>query len=937
MQKFHSLLPFHSHKILVKPIELHTYSSDASFYRYIPQLIIIPDNCDDIRKLILWCKSNNRHITFRAAGTSLSGQAQSDDILVDISKKWKKFEIDEKSLTVRTQPGVILGKINTALAKFNRKVGPDPASLNACMVGGVLANNSSGMSSGIVRNAYNTILSLSFILHNGILYNTEEKDSDHKLRITSPDIYNGLLLIKDEILSNPNLVNFIIDKYRLKNTIGYSLNSFLDYSKPIDILSHLMIGSEGTLGFISEAVLNTFPESIHKITGLAFFKDVNDTCQAIKSMKELQANVLEFMDRASLRSIEDIQGVPEIIKLLPQNTFALLFEFSYENENEKEKIESQIQQVLKNYEQIANYYLTTEPNTRANLWKIRQGLLSSISSMRKRGTAMIIEDFAFDLDILPNAILSLQELFINFDYKDYAIYGHGTDGNLHFLIAQSFNSREDEIKYQNFNEKLIDIVVSKYNGSLKAEHGSGRAMAPFIKYQWGDEAYNMMVKIKKLLDPDNIFNPDVIISNNEAIHLKNLKQFPIIESEIDKCIECGFCEDICPSKDLTITPRKRIALLREIERLKNNNSNLLDDIFKDYYYYNLDTCAVDGLCSMKCPIGINTADIVKKLRETQNSKNKKKIAVNIAKYFRFYEKSVKALINFTLTLRKITGDKFLFLTTQLIEKLYKKPVYKWNKFIRKPIKLFHTSNVDPDFIYFPCCISRIMGDPNDDKHKPISKVLIDISRKAGYRIMIPSDCEGYCCGMTFLSKGYFDTFKDTICKIIDKMWEWSEEGKVPIILDSSSCSYTIRSADSYLNAKTLAKLRKMKIFDINEYCYFYLINKLKLHKTNEKVILHPNCSVVKMGLTDKMKAIAEKCSSNIVIPDNLGCCGFAGDRGLLFPELPQNACYTEKNEVISENANLHFSSNITCEIAMTEATGKQYLSIIYLIDKVIEK
>lgn len=936
MQKLHSSLPFPSHKIFEKPIQLHTYSSDASFYRYIPKLIIVPDNCDDIRKLILWCKSNNRHITFRAAGTSLSGQAQSDDILVDISKKWNKLEIDEKTFTVRSQPGVILGKINASLAKFNRKLGPDPASMNACMVGGVLANNSSGMSSGIIRNAYNTILSLSFILYNGILYNTEEKDSDLKLKITSPDIYNGLLNIRNEILSNSILVNLIKDKYRLKNTIGYSLNSFLDYSKPIDILSHLMIGSEGTLGFISEAVLNTFPESTHRITGLAFFKDVYDTCNAIKLMKSNGANVLEFMDRASLRSIESIQGVPEIIKFLPQNTFALLFEFSYETDDEKEKIKFNIQQILKNYEQLANYYLTTEPNTRANLWKIRQGLLTSISSMRKRGTAMIIEDFAFDLDLLPNAVLSLQKLFIDYDYKDYAIYGHGTDGNLHFLIAQPFDSKIDETKYQNFSDKLIDIVVSKYNGSLKAEHGSGRAMAPFVKYQWGEQAYNIMVRIKNLLDPDNIFNPDVIISNNKTIHLKNLKNFPIIESEVDKCIECGFCEDICPSKDLTITPRKRIVLLREIERLKNISSYLLDDILKEYNYYELDTCAVDGLCSIKCPIGINTADIVKKIRQSQNSRYKRKIASNIAEYLRFYEKSFKVLINFALILRKIIGDKFLSFMTEVAEKLYKKPIYKWNKFIRKPIKLSHVSQVDPDFIYFPCCISRIMGDPNDDIHKPVTQVMIDISRRAGYRIMIPSDCEGYCCGMTFLSKGYLEAFKDTISKTIDKMWEWSREGKVPIILDSSSCYYTIRSTYSYLNAPTLSKLQKMKILDINEYCYFYLINRLKLNKTNEKVILHPNCSVVKMGLTDVMKAIAEKCSTNVIIPDNLGCCGFAGDRGLLFPELPQTACSKEKNEVISENANLHFSSNVTCEIAMSEAIGKNYLSIIYLIDKVID-
>jgi D-lactate dehydrogenase len=920
-------------QILNSDIHKLAFASDASFYRIVPESVVEPINEIDIISLFNYCKSNRKHLTFRASGTSLSGQSVTDGILVDLSRYQKKLLIHENGEYVNCSPNIIAGKINNKLKKFDRILGPDPASISACTIGGIVANNSSGMRSGIIGNAYNTIKSLRFILPNGHIVDTSDKTCSNNFKKFCPDIYQSIIDIRNEILNDSELSELIRRKHRIKSTVGYSLTAFLDYEDPSDILAHLMVGSEGTLGFISEISIKTFPDYKEKSTGIIFFKTVVDACKSILTIKSSGVSALEFLDYKSLKSIEQLAGEKFAISSLPEGSTALLFEFQ---EPTKDGINSKLEVLnknIKNMEMAREAFLSDSPLEQEQIWKIRKGLLASLGASRKSGTTFILEDICIPIENFEYAIPDLQSLFIKHGYFDTGIYGHGMDGNVHFMLTENFEIVGNVLRYSGFMDDLAELVVRKHDGTLKAEHGTGRNIAPFVEFEWGEKAYNLMKRIKKLIDPDSILNQGVLINDDKKIHLKNFKSYPKIYDEADKCIECGFCEPVCPSKNFTLSPRKRIVIQREFER--NQFLFSKNEIKSDYNFYSIDTCAVDGMCAEACPVGINTGDMIKCLRIDSHSSFEQKIALVVSRNFKMFEKVTGYLLKlFSLLTRVISIGKI----NSVIEFVFKLKIipfkYTLNEFMGKPKKLKSTKVINAEYIYFPCCVSRMMGQPKNDKS--LSEVIIELSEKARVSISIPDGISSYCCGTIFSSKGYDKAYQNSANKIIKWLWIESNHGEKPIIFDSTSCFQTIMKSQNSLSENNSQKWEKMYFVDSTEFIADTIIDKLKITKKSEKVVLHPTCSSVKLSIDNKLKLIAEKCSDVVVIPQNIGCCGMAGDRGMIYPELSKSATLDEMEELSGLEANGYYSSNITCEIGMSVSTGKKYRSIAYMVLDSIE-
>jgi D-lactate dehydrogenase len=928
-------------RILTRPIDRIAFASDASLYRLVPRAVVQPINPEEVRRLFQYSREWKIPLTFRAGGTSLSGQAITDGILVDVGRYFRSASVEQDGRLLRVQPGLIGQQANHILKKYAAKIGPDPASISSARLGGILSNNASGMCCGVVQNAYHTLSSMTFMLPSGVQIDTSAPDADARFRESEPRLAAGLMDLKRQLEANPELAGRIRAKYRMKNTTGYSLNAFLDYSTPAEIFSHLLIGAEGTLAFIAEAVLETVPDLPVKYTGLLLFPDLHAACAAIVPLRDAGAAALELMDRASMRSVQDKPGIPKEIQNLPNGAASLLVEFQTADVSAARENAARAQNAVAGLDLLGEAFFTDDPAEQERLWNIRKGMFPSVGAVRASGTTVIIEDVALPVQHLADAAVDLTRLFEKHGYSNAIIFGHAKDGNLHFVITQGFNTEKETSQYRNFIDDVVDLVVHKYDGALKAEHGTGRNMAPFVETEWGKEAYAVMQRLKELADPDNLLNPGVIINPDPLAHMADLKRMPVVEPEIDKCIECGYCEPKCPSRDLTLTPRQRIVVRREMQRLKDNGSGnaAYDALNRDFPYMALDTCAVDGLCATACPVNIDTGKLTKRFRQMRHSALANRIALRLAKHMSFMELAARFAMGAGHAAQRVFGLGFMCGITRILGKITRSTMdeafWQWSAEMPRPRRgaLPVRPSQDAQAVYFPACISRIMGAlPGEQQATTVMQALLNIADRAGVKLYVPEDTRGNCCGVPFSSKGFEAAHHASVDHTVENFFRWSNGGALPIVVDTSPCTYGLKTARAHLTPENQARFDQLTILDSIEFAHDRLLPALTIIRKVHSVALHPVCSATKMAIVPKLVRIANACSESVLVPSDVGCCAFAGDRGFLFPELTASATRTEAAQATTEGHDGYFSSSRTCEIGMTRATGKVYQSYLHLLD-----
>ena len=919
-------------RVLTRLVDRYAYASDASFYYKVPLAIVRPTRLEEIGSLFSLANEWRVPLVFRAAGTSLSGQSVTDGILVDIGRNWNGAEALHEGQVVRVQPGIIGNHVNRLLLPYKRKIGPDPASINAAMLGGILANNSSGMCCGVKHNAYHTLKSIHFMLPDGNAFDTgNEADRDRFMAI-EPATASGLAELRDRLRNNHSLVGKIRHKYRIKNTVGYSLNAFLDYDHPLDMLGHLLIGSEGTLAFIAEAKLETLPDHPCKLTGLLFFRDPHAACDAVPGLIHTQPEALELMDRMALRSVEHSADAPGFLKDLPDHSTAILCEYQEPTYALLDHKFSSARQVLDQLPLVLPHAFTRDRDEQAKLWKIRKGLYPSVAAVRASGTTVLLEDIAVPVAKLGETVKQIQALFGRYHFPDAIIFGHAMEGNLHFALSQAFNTQEEAMLFDSFSRELATLVIG-HDGSLKAEHGTGRQIAPFVKDEWGEDAYRIMTDLKDLLDPNHILNPDVIISADPHVHTRDLKTMPEVHPEVDRCIECGYCEDYCPSRNYTLSPRQRIVVQRAMKRMEvNGKAKMKRTLERQFRFAGLDTCSVDGLCALGCPVEINTGSLVKLLRQQSHNPVSNQLASLIARKFRATERSVRFLLRAGSRINRWFGSKSMIHLTRLVRKpLHSFPLWSSKLYSSPHIPIRNPA--EADILYFPACITRMMG---GDANKPGSQLdaLLQLSVKAGLKIRLPEEIKGICCGQAFLSKGYRVAYKKTVEKAVRTLWELSASGRLPIVMDVTSCTYTLLQCRADLSDECRMLFDQLTLLDSIDYVHDFLLPKLVVRDKKGKIVLHPVCTLSKHeSWLPKLKAIGAACAVECIIPVNAGCCGMAGDRGFYYPGLIKAAAAREAAEVKNSRYDGYYSTGKTCEISMSEAVGEDYRSILYLLNE----
>lgn len=913
-------------RVYTDHLRRYAYGVDASCYSYLPKVVVKAEDEREVRRLIRLCHQCGTPFTFRAAGSSLSGQCSSEDVLIVCNDGFKKMEVIDDGKALKCECGVIGSDANDLLKPYNRKIGPDPATLATALVGGILNNNSSGMCCGTAQNSYKTIRSIRVVLLDGTVLDTSDKKSIEQFLKEKPQMVEDILQLRKEILADEELTHLIHHKYKIKNTTGYGLNSLVDFEDIIDIINHLFIGSEGTLGFVSEIVYNTVEDVPHKGCGLMFFRTLNDASLAVVALANMgreKVVAAEMMDYQSLKAVQTLENVPDFVREVPEGTSAILFQTeSYSKETVDENL-AFIKEQLKDIPTAIPSLYSQDPKEYDSWWAIRKGILPIVGGQRRKGTTVITEDVCFQIEDFTKGIEMLTELFHKYDFVDGGvIFGHALSGNVHFNITPDFNDPKDT---KNFGDLVKEMSerVSGFGGSLKAEHGTGRMVAPFVEMEWGRKAYEINRRIKAIFDPTRILNPDVMITDDPDVYKKNLKAQCVIDDAFTICMECGFCEKHCPSRNLTLTPRQRIALLRETKRLENEgNFTLASELRKGYEYFGVETCAACSMCKGLCPLSIDTAQIALSMRRIDPPAPElaKKIYDNFSTTLQMCRAGVslegiagsiitqKAISKITEGLHGVTGVTLYVPKTTPKANRYK---------LKNRIKPTNFEKV----VYFSTCANRAFK-PNQgyDDDRSLQQVVESLCNKAHIDIIYPEHIENLCCGLSF--ENYDDVHERAVKDLHDALMKASQNGKYPIVIDHSACFN-----------HAFKHMPDLEINDISEFLCKYVVPHLDIEKCDERVIVHKQCKIKSLGKSQYIEDLARLCTDHVFNIKSFACDGFAGQKGFFTPELNKVATKDLAGEIAEYGATLGVSSSSTCEIGLGENGGIPFVGVAFLLDR----
>jgi len=867
------------------------YSTAACIFKIMPMGIVIPKDEEDLIKVVNYAYAHKIPITARGSGSSLAGQALGEGIIIDFSKYMNKIlEINEKESYVRVQPGIVLADLNKALSSIDKFFPPDPSSGNWCTIGGMIANNSGGARSAKYGDTRAYTISLKIVLANGEvitarpieLYSDEWKKIIDSKTLES-EVYRRLREIYEK---NQNLIEEGYPKVS-RNSSGYYLKEMIKDGR-MDI-TKLFVGSEGTLGIITEAKLKIVERPKVKATALAYFSSLDDAGKAIIEILNFKPSAGELMDERLVGMIR--QARPDINEWLPEDTnTVILMEFDGDDiEKIKDEIEKMRKHLVDDLKIAIRIDVAYDPFEQERLWQIRKSAVPIMNRTKgEKKLIPLVEDASVHPYKIPNYINGIYEIFEKHEVESI-VYGHANDGNIHVRLAMNLKDRKDFDKMQPIADEVHDLVLS-LGGTFSGEHGDGRLRSAYLPKLF-KQIYPFFKEVKSVFDPLNILNPNVKISDDKNNLIKNLRYDPsyrLVKTgtslddleyiiEIEACHGCAQCKstiltNMCPVYkalyDEKVAPRSKANLLRSLISGQINADHIdLKELLEV-----LDYCLVCKMCSIECPTNVNIPKMVLQAR-----------ADFVKKTGQPFSDYVIMNVPFILRLGSITRS----ITNRFMNMRFFRSIMQRTLGLDERIKIprFHRDEIknwsreplgyNGKVVYFVGCFARWV-------EPEIGRATVDVLARNGVKVVVPDQD---CCGVPMLGHGRLDLARKKMELNLKKLSKFVMDG-YDIVSTCPSCSLSLKEDYvDFLNNKD-AKLISEHTYDIGEYLMMlynegrlnmefkesYLPNSITYHAPchlKAQEIGKPTWELLKKILKLNFKEIADDT-----------CCGMAGTYGL---------------------------------------------------------
>lgn len=863
--------------VLYDELSRTIYSSAACLFQIKPLGIVLPKDKDDVVQVVKYAHKNKIPLIPRGGGTSRAGNELGEGIILDFSR-YMNAMVDESAAErwARVQPGMTQGGLNDLLKRHKLHFPIDPSTKEHCTFGGMIANNSSGPHAIKYGDTRDNVLSLEIVLPDGEVITTGPVPGG-KTPEKAGAIYQGVA----DVLKRYEKALEEEKPFTIKNSSGYGLWRILK-DGGMD-LTPLLVGSEGTLGIITEAKVKLWPLPEKTLGGLVYFDSLEKVGKAVQKILELKPTMLEIIERRILDLAR--QQKAELRPYLPEGVEAMLFiEFEEKDEEALRGKFARVEAAMKAENLALDMKVARDKKDMAMLGKVRQisGPILNKSKGPKRPVAFV-EDAAVHPTRLPQYIEGLREIFGRHGVEA-GIYGHAGDGNMHLMVFLDLRQEEEVRKMLAIADEAYGLVLS-LKGTISGEHGDGRLRTHYTKRQY-PKLYTAFEEIKKIFDPENIFNPGSIVGGednplgrdlkfkykDEKAALSAILTRDAVQDASSVCSGCGKCRSYCPIAmkvlDEAALGRAKATLIRGYLNGTVDPKVLESPRFREV----LDACVNCKRCLTECPSGADIPWLAIMGRSFVVEREGEPFGQRVlASTRRLCQASslLAPLANIANSVGPFRKGLEAFVGLDARRTLPKFP----NRTLLKMVAGRPVRKSDKKVAFFVGCFTNF-NEPEDD-----GLATIEILEKNGYEVLLPVL---RCCGIARLSSGAIDQVGEDIRYNLRKLSEFADKG-IPIVFSESSCALAVKMEyPKIVNTEEAAKVAKSCV-DIHEFL-------MKLHKKGElnldfgrmelKLGYHNPCHLRALGITKEPVELLSLIPGVSVQAYSDQCCGISGTFGL---------------------------------------------------------